>query len=234
MSRLALVCLLASILLWRTPGYVRAQDATKESAKKDAADAPKAVDDTKTAEAAAVAKKDDKDKNSDEVQLSFQGANVDMIVQWLAQTTGKTVIKHPRVQCQLTITGSKKITKREALNLVYRALSLEGFTAIESSKAIMIVPEGQEPKMSAEMLGGKDIPEGRQKLVKIFPLHHLQAAEVKEKVKSALSEKGTIEADDRSNQLIVTDYNDNLTLADQLIMASIPTSPRMFPSASSR
>jgi len=138
-----------------------------------------------------------------------------MIVQWLAQNTGKTVVKHPKVQCQLTITGSKKVSKREAVNLVYKALGLEGFTAIESSKAIMIVPEGSEPKMSAEMLNGKDIPEGRQKLVKIFPLYHLQAAEVKEKVKSALSEKGTIEIDERANQVIVTDYNDNLSLAGQ-------------------
>src|SRR5689334_21908540 len=30
--------------------------------------------------------------NQDDVQLSFQGANIDMVVQWLAQTTGKTVV----------------------------------------------------------------------------------------------------------------------------------------------
>src|SRR5688500_12254059 len=39
----------------------------------------------------------------DEMQLSFQNANVDMIVQWLAKNTGKSVVKHPKVQCQLTI-----------------------------------------------------------------------------------------------------------------------------------
>lgn len=33
---------------------------------------------------------------TDEIQVSFQGANIDMIVQWLAQTTGKSVVKHPR------------------------------------------------------------------------------------------------------------------------------------------
>ena len=44
----------------------------------------------------------------DQIQLSFQGANIEMIVQWLAKNTGKTVIKHPRVQCQLTIVSSKK------------------------------------------------------------------------------------------------------------------------------
>src|SRR5579859_6874790 len=30
----------------------------------------------------------------DTIQVSFQGANVDMVAQWLMQTTGKTVIKH--------------------------------------------------------------------------------------------------------------------------------------------
>ena len=123
--------------------------------------------------------------NADEIQLSLQGANVDMVVQWLAQTTGKTVIKHPRVQCQLTITSSKKLTKREAIDLVYRALSLEGFTATESSSAILLTPEGAEPKMSPELIDAtrKDIPEGRQRLVKFFPLKHMAPAEMKEKLR---------------------------------------------------
>ena len=161
----------------------------------------------------------DKDPSTNEIQLSFQGANIDMIVQWLAQNTGKSVVKHPRVQCQLTIVGSKKVPPREAINLVYRALGLEGFTVIESSKAILIVPEGQEPKMSPELLGASraDIPEGRQRLVKIFALKHVQAAELKDKVKALLSEKAAVDTDDRANQLIITDYNENLALAAELI-----------------
>ncbi len=157
----------------------------------------------------------------DEIEVSFQGANIDMVVQWLAQTSGKSVVKHPRVQCQLTIVSSKKVTKREGLNLVYRALALEGFTAIESGSIITIVPEGKEPKMSPALLDSSrtDIPQGRQKLVKIFPLKFIQAADLKEKVKAALSDKGTVEADDRANQLIVSDYNDNLRLASEIIHA---------------
>jgi general secretion pathway protein D len=161
----------------------------------------------------------DKDGSPDEIQLSLQGANIDMIVQWLAQNTGKTVIKHPRVQCQLTITSSKKLTKREAITLVYRALALEGFTATESSNAILLTPEGQEPKMSPELVDAsrKDIPEGRQRLVKIFPLQHMQVVEMKEKLRGVLSDKGSIETDDRANQLVVTDFNENLKLMAELI-----------------
>ncbi len=163
--------------------------------------------------------KTNKAAGPDEIQVSFQGANIDMIVQWLAQTTGKSVIKHPQVQCQLNIMSSKKVSPREAINLVYRALALEGFTAVESSDAILIVPEGKEPKMNPELLDAsrKDIPEGRQRLVKIFSLSHIQAAELREKVRGLLSDKGTIDTDDRANQLIVTDYNDNLRLLSELI-----------------
>ena len=163
--------------------------------------------------------KTEPEKASEDIQLSFQGANIEVIVQWLAQTTGKSVVKHPRVQCQLTIVSSKKLPPRDAINLVYRGLALEGFTAVESSNSILIVPEGQEPKMSPELVGASrsDIPEGRQRLVKIFALKHIQAVDLKEKVRAVLSEKATIEVEERANQVIVTDYNENLRLLAELI-----------------
>ena len=144
-----------------------------------------------------------------------------MIVQWLAQNTGKSVVKSPQAQCQLTIVSSKKVTPREAIALIYRALSLEGIAVVESSKFIFIVPEGKEPKMSPELINATrtDIPVGRQKLIKIFPLKFVQAAEMKEKVKGLLSEKATVEVDAHANQIIVTDFNDNLALVADLINA---------------
>jgi len=155
------------------------------------------------------------------IQLSFQGANIDMIVQWLSQTTGKSVLKHPQVQCQLTIVGAGKISQRDAINLVYRALSLEGFSAIESANSILIVPEGREPKMEPELVdpGVGTVPAGRQRLVKIFDLRHTTASDVRDKLKPILSDKATIDINDRGNQLIITDYNQGLNLANDLIQA---------------
>jgi len=155
---------------------------------------------------------------SDEIQLSFQGANIEMVVQWLAKTTGKSVVKHPKVQCQLTIVSSKKLSQRDAVTLVYRALALEGFTTIESSKSILIVPDGQEPKMSPVLDNSRtEMPEGRQRLVKIFQLTNIQAGELREKVRSVLSEKATIDVAERANQIIVTDYTDNIRLIGEMI-----------------
>ena len=125
-----------------------------------------------TTNAQAPAREPDKAGAGEDIQVSFQGANIDMVVQWLAKTTGKSVVKHKGVQCQLTIVSSKKLPPRDAVNLVYRALALEGFTTLETSKSILIVPENQEPKVGPELLDGSktDLPDGRQKLIKNEPL----------------------------------------------------------------
>ena len=162
-----------------------------------------------------------KTNSSDLIQLSFQGANVDMVAQWLSQTSGKTVVKHPRVQCQLTIISSKKMPMREAINMVYRALALEGFSAIELGNSILIVPAGEEPKMSPEVVTGSltNVPAGRQRLLKVFSLKNIQATDLKERIKTALSDKATVDVDERANQIIITDYTDNLRGASDLIDA---------------
>lgn len=142
-----------------------------------------------------------------------------MIVQWLAEQTGKSVIKHPQVNCQITIVSSKKTSKRDAINLVYRALSLEGFNIIASSQSLLIVPEGKEPKLSPELLDASrsDIPIGRQRLVKIVQLQHVQPAEMKEKLKPVLSEKGVAEVNERLKQIIITDFTENINIATEMI-----------------
>ncbi len=159
--------------------------------------------------------------STNEIQVSFQGANIEMIVEWLAKNTGKSVVKSPQAQCQLTIVGAKKVAMREAISLIYRALSLEGISVVESSKFIFIVPEGKEPKMNPEFIEATrtNIPVGRQKLIKIFPLKFVQAAEMKERVKGLLSEKATVEVDVHANQIIVTDFNDSLSLVGDFIGA---------------
>jgi type II secretion system protein D len=133
------------------------------------------------------------------------------------------------------ITSSKKLSKREALNLVYRALALEGASVIESSNAIYITKEGEEPKLNPELLepGGKEIPEGRQRLVKVFTLSHIQPTELKEKVLPVLSDKGSIQCDDLAKQVIVTDYTDNVRFLGELIkefdVAGSDTVIRIYP-----
>lgn len=155
-----------------------------------------------------------------EIQVSFRGSNIDMVIQWLAKETGKSVVKHPQARVQLTIFSSKKLPVREAIELVYQAMALEGYHVIETSNAIMIVPSGKEPKMSPEFVGEKTTTEiglGRRQIVRIFEIQHGQASEFSDRAKAVLSEKASVEIDSRGNKLIVTDYTENIKVLEELL-----------------
>lgn len=155
-----------------------------------------------------------------EIQVSFRGSNIDMVIQWLAKETGKSIVKHPQARVQLTIFSSKKLPVREAIELVYQAMGLEGYNVIETSNAIMIVPAGKEPKLSPEFVGEKttsEIDAGRRQIVRIFEIKHGKAADFSDRCKAVLSEKSTVEVDDRGNKLIVTDYTENIKVLEELL-----------------
>ncbi len=159
---------------------------------------------------------------TDMIQLSFQNMQIDQVIQWLSENTGKSVVKHPSVHSQVTIISTKKVTRSEAVTMVYRALDMEGFTAIETDTSILIVPTDQESKLSLSpqlSTTTNALPGGHQRLVRVFPLKHLPAADITEKVKTVLSKEAVVVTDDRANVLIITDYNDNLAVAAALIGA---------------
>jgi hypothetical protein len=54
-------------------------------------------------------------------------------------------------------------------------------------------------------------------MMKMFTLTHLPAGEVRDRIRGVLSEKATIDVDERANALVVTDFNDNLRLVGELL-----------------
>jgi type II secretion system protein D len=238
---------LAAVLLWCCAPVVHAQNAEPNNAAVTPAPspatnspaatnaAPRASADTNSPAAAPSTNSPASSTNgapeaaeakklpTDLIQLSFQNMQIDQVLQWLSENTGKSVVKHPTVHCQITIVGTKKVTRQEAVTIVYRALDMEGFTAIETARSILIVPADQESKMnlSPELMGATNtiVPGGRQRLVRVFVLQHLPAADVTEKVKTVLSKDAAVVTDDRANLLIVTDYNDNLAATADLVKA---------------
>ena len=224
-----LLCLAAILLWWAWPA-VQAQNASKDDATTAAANSGS------TNATAASTNSPDGSTNApdgpaaepkklptDMIDLSFQNMQIDQVIQWLSDNTGKSVIKFPTAHCQVTIVGTKKVTRREAVTMVYRALDMEGFAAIESPDSILIVPADQESKMnlSPALLtpSATNVPGGHQRVVRVFPLQHLPVADLTEKVKSVLTKDAVVVTDDRANLMIVTDYNDNLAAAAGLIEA---------------
>jgi type II secretion system protein D len=180
---------LTAVLLWCLLPFVRAQDAAPVSAVATNTNSPVTAAASTNAPDGSTNAVEAKKLPTDLIQLSFQNMQIDQVIQWLSENTGKSVNKIPTAHCQITIVATKKVTRQEAITMVYHALGMEGFTAIDTSTSILIVPADQESKLnlSPELMQDAEtaVPGGRQRLVRVFPLQHLPAAEVTDNLTAA-------------------------------------------------
>ena len=155
------------------------------------------------------------------MQLSFQGVEMPQVVKWIAETTGKHIIQDNKAKCKLQIASSRKIPRREALQLVYRALALENVSVIETEDVVLIVPEAKQTQVQIfpSVRNGDATREfsGKEVGMQVFPLNYIQAETIRDKFKSLLSKIGKLDVDTRANRIIVTDYGDNLRLVRDLL-----------------
>ena len=115
----------AALVLWLSTPRAQGQPSPAPAA---ATNAPKA-DASSTNSSSTNAPVEPKKLPTDLIELSFQNMQIDQVLQWLAENTGKSVVKHSSANCQITIVSPSKIPRQEAVTMVYRALAMEGFAS---------------------------------------------------------------------------------------------------------
>lgn len=155
------------------------------------------------------------------IDFNLKNANIDSVVHFLTQHTGKPVMRNKAVQAQLTISAPEKIPPYQALDLIYDSLRLEGFVVIETEDLLQIIPADQAKNFDI-MTFVDPLPElvARQKgriIRKIIPLANVRAAAMKERLDPFLGKHASITADERTNKLLVTDTVRNIERYERIL-----------------
>jgi type IV pilus assembly protein PilQ len=139
--------------------------------------------------------------------LSFQAAEIRSVIRFLADYGNVNVVVAPKVQGQVTI-DLKDVTWEQALRIVG---STYGLAIVFEEGYIRVVPaddyrkeQMEQEKHTAEQLTLVQLE------VKIVRLANTAAAEIAESVQSLLSPRGKVDADERTNSLILQEIPDNI------------------------
>ena len=77
------------------------------------------------------------------VSFSFRNADVEDVLRFLADATGKIAFKDPAVRMTLTIRSPRPIPVKRALDLVRTALSFEGYALQETRDALIVTTKAK-------------------------------------------------------------------------------------------
>jgi type IV pilus assembly protein PilQ len=149
------------------------------------------------------------------VSLDFQGADLRAVLRTFSEISSLNIVIDPAVTGSVDV-ALKDVPWDQALDIILRANKLgyivDGTIVRIAPLSVLADEEQQRRKLTDEQALAGEIR------VLTKTLSYAKAAEVKPLLlKSALSPRGNVEVDDRTNTLIITDLADRLTTATDLI-----------------
>jgi type IV pilus assembly protein PilQ len=149
------------------------------------------------------------------VSLDFQGADLRAVLRTFSEISSLNIVIDPAVTGSVDV-ALKDVPWDQALDIILRANKLgyivDGTIVRIAPLSVLADEEQQRRKLTDEQALAGEI----RVLTKM--LSYAKAEEVKPLLlKSALSQRGNVEVDGRTNTLIITDLADRLTTASDLI-----------------
>ena len=194
---LALGCLLllSPLLAFAQETVVAEEETGVVVAEEKPAEAPPPV-------AAAVSEAEEVDP--DKIALNLNSVDINKVIEFLTEITGKFVVKHKDVTAQITVFSPKKVSREKAYALICEALLLEKVAVVETDDTIKLLPTAVLSETAIDLLApGEKLPAGVVR--KIIRVRLVDVAEIEKLIKPLVSKEGSVLAHPSSRQLIVTD-----------------------------
>ena len=153
--------------------------------------------------------------NGHAITLDFQQADLRLVLRAFNEISGLNIVIDPTVQGSVDV-ALRDVPWDQALDIILRANKLgyilDGTIVRIAPLTVLADEEGQRRKLADEQaLAG-------QLQVMTKTLSYARAEELQTLLtRSALSQRGTVQIDPRTNTLIITDLSDRLQTASQLI-----------------
>lgn len=153
------------------------------------------------------------------VTLNFVNADIEGVSRAMAAIVDRQIMVDPRVKGTITLYSEQALTPREAYLNYLAALRGQGFSVVDVAGMLKVVPEAEAKLQTGTVDVGHVTKSGDQVITQIFRLQYESANNLVAVLRPLISPNNTINANQGTNTLVITDYADNLKRMAQMIAA---------------
>ncbi|MGQ9729741.1 MAG: secretin N-terminal domain-containing protein [Candidatus Zipacnadales bacterium] len=138
------------------------------------------------------------------ISMSFDQADIDHVLKFLAEQSGKTIVKEPSVQTKVTIVSTAKITVADAFRVLAALLSVKGFSMIQDDDIVRVVPKKSALQEQMEVrVGEGEFARTDKYVTHIIQIEHIDATKLQQDLKPLMpDEQGVLISNADTNTLI--------------------------------
>jgi general secretion pathway protein D len=143
--------------------------------------------------------------------MNFQDIDLDALVKFISEITGRNFILDDRVKGKVTIISPGKISVDEAYAVFQSVLQVKGFTTVPSGAVLKVLPS-QEAKSAtvATILPGRPYAEGDEFVTQLIPLKNVDVNNILGIIQPLISANGLLAAYTSTNTMIIIDSASNI------------------------
>ena len=146
--------------------------------------------------------------------LNFQNAEMQSVLSFLADYGNVNIVSSPAVDISVTL-SLQDVTWRQALDILLKTYSLTG---VEENGYIRVLPTPQflQEQALIEKRRAEQITMVPLETA-VIPVKHGTAADMVKSIKQVVSERGTVDTDDRTNSVVIRDTPEHIGKVKRLV-----------------
>ena len=150
----------------------------------------------------------------DRLTMNMRNADIHVLIQWVADNTGKNIIVHKGVQGQVTVLSSTTLSIDEAYQVFLAVLQVHGFAAVETEQALKIVPINLAKSSGLRLSPPSDTAD---MIVAVMKIKHVSAVKLVDILRPLASSDAILKPYGATNALVIADHANNIASLRELI-----------------
>ncbi|MFT6387282.1 MAG: general secretion pathway protein D [Cellvibrionaceae bacterium] len=149
-------------------------------------------------------------------QVNFKDSDIQEVIKFVADVTGKTVVIDPRVKGRVKVISAEPLTERALYDLFLSVLEIQGFTAIEVGNVVRILPR-KDARTSAVPVTNSTNLGSDAYITQVIQLYNVSAAKVLPVLRPLAPQHAHLAAYAPSNAIIISDTVANIARLRDII-----------------
>lgn len=145
-----------------------------------------------------------------QITLNFKDMDIQLLIDTVAEVTGKTFIVDPRVKGNVTVVSPQPMDRDEVYKTFLSILSVHGFAAITNNGVVKIVPESVAKSHDTPIYSGLKQSAGDELITQVVRVEHVSAGQLVPLLRPLIPQQGHLVAYPANNTLVISDHANNV------------------------
>ena len=152
------------------------------------------------------------------VTLNLKEAELQSLIETVAEITGKNFVVDPRVRARVTVISARPMDRKEIYEVFLSVLQVHGYATVEVGGIIKILPDINAKQGPGNVVNNYSTYSASDELVtQVIEVHNVPAAQLVPILRPLIPQQGHLVASPDSNMLIVSDRGANISRLEKII-----------------